>query len=293
MRSVKQVANYLRRHDAQNSTWIGVQLNDSVVFSTDFSGTGLACVILNGVRESTLRAAANTLSDFDGFISSIPHFANIIDQLSLDLTCKMFAKRVEILAKTPPDQMSLRVFADVNDVVDFLSLTKLSGKEIENFRARSIEAALKPSVFISYSTKDMKALERIQMLFAQTGCSVWFAPVDMKAGGLVTRQIDEAIDNFTYVVPVLSRDSIVSEWVAHEIIRGKRRERLNGERRVVYPVRLVAYDQLADWTLKDPQTGANYAEDIRSSFIPDFTIWEDAVELQNRFVKFARQLQLV
>ncbi|MGI8549631.1 MAG: hypothetical protein ACR2PL_02375 [Dehalococcoidia bacterium] len=54
------------------------------------------------------------------------------------------------------------------------------------------------------------------------------------------------------------------------------------DRRVLFPIRLIKYDELRDWECFDADTGKDLATEIREYFIPDFSIWDhdhDAYQL--------------
>lgn len=271
---------------------LGVNLNGSIMFLADLRSTSLGMANLPGVREATMRVTAAEFQDVDSQIEVLNRFGNIVDEETLRLTVFLIGKRSEILADKNPVDISLRTFSEINEIMDFLELTTLSGERLAQFRQECLDAENRPSVFISYSTKDTQAVESIHLLLSKTGCSIWFAPIEMKAGGDITAQLNAAIDTFTYVIPVLSRNSIASQWVGHEMIRAKRREQESGLQ-VLYPVRITGYEDLQDWQLKDPDTNQDYAAEFREMLIPDFSMWKDSVALQIEFVKFARQLKLI
>jgi hypothetical protein len=67
---------------------------------------------------------------------------------------------------------------------------------------------------------------------------------------------------------------MASEWVRTEIAKAGKRE-LREQRRMLFPVRLVAFETLRDWECFDADTGKDSAREIREYFIPDFSRWKD------------------
>jgi hypothetical protein len=275
-----------------NANWIGVQICGSIIFSADLSGTSLAHLILDGVQEATLRLMERQTSRSTGLLSIQRAMANVIDGKSLDKTAENFSQRTRMLAEKHVNELSLRIFAGVDEITKFLTLTNLSGTDIDEFEKKCLKATNRPSVFLSYSTKDTDAMDKIHSLFSQTGISVWFAPKNIRAGGSISEQLWDAINEFTYIIPVLSLNSIKSDWVSREIIYAKHKEKRLGSK-ILYPVRIISYDDLASWSVVDPSEGVDYAKAVRDTLIPDFSVWRDGVALQNEFLKFARQLKIV
>src|ERR1019366_4727022 len=130
------------------------------------------------------------------------------------------------------------------------------------------------SCFISYSTKDQEFAERLYADLQAKGVRCWFAPPDIKGGGKLHEQIDEAIRLHDRLLLILSKDSMNSEWVKTEIAKARKREVKEGKR-VLFPVRLAEFDVLRDWECFDGDTGKDSAREIREYFIPDFSNWKD------------------
>lgn len=87
-------------------------------------------------------------------------------------------------------------------------------------------------------------------------------------------QIDEAIRVYDRLLPVLSHDSMRSDWVVTEISKARKRE-LREKRRMLFPVRLIEFEELRDWECFDSDAGKDPAREIREYFIPDFSKWKD------------------
>jgi hypothetical protein len=146
------------------------------------------------------------------------------------------------------------------------------------------------SCFISYSTKDQEFAERLYADLQAKGVRCWFAPHDIKGGGKLHEQIDEAIRLHDRLLLILSKDSMNSEWVKTEIAKARKREVKEGKR-VLFPVRLVEFDVLRDWECFDGDTGKDSAREIREYFIPDFSKWKDHDSYQTAFQRLVSDLK--
>jgi hypothetical protein len=146
------------------------------------------------------------------------------------------------------------------------------------------------SCFISYSTKDQEFAERLHADLQAKGVRCWFAPHDMKGGRKLYEQIDAAIHFHDRVLLILSPDSINSEWVKREIDKALKRQGQE-KRDILFPIRLVKYEQLQSWEYLDTTTGKNIADEIRSYFIPDFSNWQDSDSYQKSFNRLLQDLK--
>ena len=130
------------------------------------------------------------------------------------------------------------------------------------------------SCFISYSTKDQDFADRLYADLQNKGVRCWFAPHDVQGGKKLHEQIDEAIRIHDKLLLILSPHSMESEWVKTEIAKARKRE-ARDQRRVLFPIRLAAFETLRDWECFDADTGKDSAREIREYFIPDFSEWKN------------------
>ncbi len=145
--------------------------------------------------------------------------------------------------------------------------------------------------FISYSTKDALFAERLHADLQAAGVRCWFASRDMKSGRKLHEQIDQAIYLHERVLLILSKDSIKSEWVRGEILKARERERTE-DRRVLFPISLMPFEELKQWKFLDTDTGEDLAREVRSYYIPDFSKWEtDHAIYREEFEKLLKSLQ--
>lgn len=130
------------------------------------------------------------------------------------------------------------------------------------------------SCFVSYSTKDQDFADRLHADLQNSGVRCWFATHDIAGGKKIHEQIDEAIRLYDRLLLILSDNSMKSSWVETEISKARKRE-LREKRRMLFPVRLVGFDELQAWECFDADTGKDSAREIREYFIPDFSNWKN------------------
>ena len=73
------------------------------------------------------------------------------------------------------------------------------------------------SCFISYSSKDEALAERLYADLQSHDVSCWYAPEDLKWGVYIRQGINEGIRLHDKLLLVLSKHSIASGWIEHEV----------------------------------------------------------------------------
>jgi hypothetical protein len=91
------------------------------------------------------------------------------------------------------------------------------------------------SVFISYSSKDRSFVERLATDLRSRGLYVWFDQWELKIGDSLIEKINAGITSQDYLIVVLSKASVRSQWVMKELNAALMRE-LNERRVVVLPI---------------------------------------------------------
>ena len=81
-----------------------------------------------------------------------------------------------------------------------------------------------------------------------------------------------------------------SRWVKTEIANARQKELVQG-RKVLFPIRLVDFEEIRQWKLFDADMGDDSAGEIRGYFIPDFSLWKDHDSYQQAFERLIRDLQ--
>jgi len=148
-----------------------------------------------------------------------------------------------------------------------------SGKAIEYY-----------SCFISYSSVDKDFTQRIFADLQNKGIRCWFAPDSLKIGDKVRQTIDNSIRIYDKLLVVLSKNSIMSQWVEKEVETAFNEERKRGDARtILFPIRL-------DNSVME--TNQAWATDIRlMRHIGDFTDWKNHDSYQKAFERLISDLK--
>jgi uncharacterized protein YjbI with pentapeptide repeats len=109
--------------------------------------------------------------------------------------------------------------------------------ELIGFYQRAAESASFHTAFVSYSSVDQDFADRIYADLQDAGIRVWLATEDLKTGDRFRQVIYDAIRAHDKLLLVLSRSSVVSEWVEDEVDAALDREKEEG-RSILFPVTL-------------------------------------------------------
>lgn len=146
------------------------------------------------------------------------------------------------------------------------------------------------SCFISYSAMDEQFARRLHERMRAANMRVWFAPEDLEGGRKLHEQLFQAIQLYDKLLLVLSPNSLQSPWVLSEIRKAREVERRE-DRRKLFPIRLMDYERLRDWTCFDADTGKDLAKEVREYFIPDFSNWKNHDAFEESFAKLLKDLK--
>lgn len=146
------------------------------------------------------------------------------------------------------------------------------------------------SCFISYSFEDDLFARTLNGRMEQAGLRVWFAPEDIQGGKKLHEQIEAAIRVHEKLLIVLSEASLQSEWVMTELRKAFKTERQSGKRKL-FPVRLVNFETLRDWSCFDADSGKDLAVELREYFMPDFSNWKDHDQFEAAFSRLLQDLK--
>lgn len=138
------------------------------------------------------------------------------------------------------------------------------------------------SCFISYSSKDEAFVRRLHADLQSRNVRCWFASEDLKWGARTRPSIDEAIRFHDKLLLVLSKNSVASGWVEHEVKTALAKER-EEKRTVLFPVRVdrAVFESPFDWA----------TEIRRERNIGDFTGWKNHDSYQKAFARLLRDLK--
>jgi uncharacterized protein YjbI with pentapeptide repeats len=148
---------------------------------------------------------------------------------------------------------------------------------------RATQAIQLSPLFISYSHQDSKFVNQIDQSLTKKGIRFWRDVHDMKAGRM-EKQIDQAIRQNPTLLLVLSKDSLESDWVEHEVrtARGLEKEM---KRDVLCPIAL-------DNSWKSNRWPARVMEQIKEYNILDFSDWQNEATFEQTFNKLVDGLGL-
>jgi hypothetical protein len=123
-----------------------------------------------------------------------------------------------------------------------LPLTFLRGCGLPEQLIKSLQSLLNEpikyhSCFISYASKDYAFAARLYADLWRKGVDCWFASKNMKIGDQLRRQIDEMIRAHEKVIVILSKHSVVSQWVEQEVETALARER-EQKTPTLFPIRI-------------------------------------------------------
>ena len=93
-------------------------------------------------------------------------------------------------------------------------------------------------VFLSHSSVDKAIVSRIAVDLANRGIPIWFASWELETGDSLYDRIFSGIDQTTYLVLVLSPDSVCSRWVGKELNAALAKEHQLG-RKVIIPIKIA------------------------------------------------------
>lgn len=86
-----------------------------------------------------------------------------------------------------------------------------------------------PNVFISHSSLDKTIARRLALELAKRGVEVWLDESAIKVGNSISRSVEEALENCTYVIVLLSPHALASNWVDREWRAAFSREMKSGQ----------------------------------------------------------------
>jgi len=153
-----------------------------------------------------------------------------------------------------------------------LSASEVTDIQYQIFSERTKGAFSINGVFISYAWgdkeddfNDSKFVEELRKQLYDAGLNVWLDRHNMIAGDIV-KQVDRAIRLNDVVIVVLSKWSVDSDWVEHELETARRKEKLEG-RDVLCPVAL-------DDSWKQRVDGDPLWRQLKKKLVVDFSEWD-------------------
>jgi uncharacterized protein YjbI with pentapeptide repeats len=164
-----------------------------------------------------------------------------------------------------------------------LTNEKLISIQYHIYDLRATQSIQISPLFISYSHTDKKFVDKLEKSLIAKGIRFWRDIHNMTAGKMET-QIDHAIRQNPTVLLILSKNSMNSDWVLHEVRKARELEKELG-RDALCPIALDDGWKSSRW----PQ---RVMEQIMEYNILDFSKWEDETTFQVKFAKLLSGLDL-
>jgi len=151
------------------------------------------------------------------------------------------------------------------------------------YELRATQALQISPLFISYSHQDKPFVDKMDTVLTEKGVRFWRDIHDATAGRLET-QIDRAIRQNPTVLLVLSKNSIKSDWVEHEVRTARELEKELG-RDALCPIALDDSWKSSPWPKR-------VIEQVMEYNILDFSKWENESTFEEKFIKLLNGLDL-
>jgi hypothetical protein len=216
----------LRGATLRGATLRGATLTLANLHAADLTGADLSGTDLT---MANLTVANLSGADFDKAVSGWTVFGDV------DLS---ETKNLETVAHRFPSTVGVDTLFKSKGKISDAFLRGCGVPEVLIEYLPTLIGAMQPiqfySCFISYSGKDDAFARRLHSRLEAEKLRVWFAPKDMRSGKKSKDQIDEAIQMYDRLLLVLSKESMKSNWVRHEIKRARQKERQTKEKRKIY-----------------------------------------------------------
>lgn len=138
------------------------------------------------------------------------------------------------------------------------------------------------SCFISYTSKDEDFARKLHTDLQKLGIRAWFAPNELRASEGTQDQLDAAIRAHDKLVLILSRESIKSQWVKHEVEKALNTER-ETQRTIIFPLKLD--DSI--FQISEP-----WMEPLKRINMLDFSSWRNEQLYMSSLSRLAKALTL-
>jgi hypothetical protein len=272
----------LRRASLRAASLIGADLRGATLRYADLVGAALIGADLRG---ADLRAAVLGGADLSQAVCESTSFGDV------DLSA---VKGLEAIKHHAPSTIGVDTLVRSRGKIPqaFLRGCGVPDPLIVNLAAAI--GAMRPiqfaSCFLSHHSKDQPFADRLRGRLERERLRVWDAPEDLRGGLASMDQINQANRVQDKLLLVLSRASMASEWVGHEVKRAVERERRE-KHRVLFPIGLTPWEDLKAWSAFDLGLGKDVAQLVREYQIPDFSNWKDQDAFEAAFARLLRDLK--
>jgi hypothetical protein len=146
------------------------------------------------------------------------------------------------------------------------------------------------SCFLSHHPKDQPFADRLHGRLEREKVRVWDAPEDLRGGLASMDQINQANRAHDKLLLVLSKASMASDGVRHEVKGAIEREKRE-KHRVLFPIGLSPWEDIQAWSAFDLGLGKDVARLVREYPIPDFSSWKDHDAFEAAFARLLEDLK--
>ena len=278
-------------------------LNEAVFRQADLSGATFSQAELHNTDMSRTKLAGANLTSADLKMSNLTNaslggtiFGNsdLSEITGLDMVHHIGPSEISTSVLTRSKGKIPEVFlrgcglSDVDIEYAKLSSPDLSNEEINKilyriYDLRATQALQISPLFISYSHADSAFVDQLEYRLNKKGIRFWRDIHDMTAGR-IEEQIDKAISQNRTVLLILSKHSLKSDWVEHEV-RKAREIATNAGRDTLCPVALDDSWKKSPWP-------ARVMEQIMEYNILDFSAWDDDRKFGDMFRRLIDGLEL-
>lgn len=268
----------LSKANLKSANLFGADLSEAYLFETDLSGSKLNGANLRGTYIGQTRFNSIDFSQTMG-----------LDEIEYMEPCFIGIDTFRLSkGKLPAVFLRGCGLSDADIEYTKLSNPELSNEEITRilYKIHDLRASQSVQIsplFISYSQGDGIFVDKLENYLYKIGIRFWRDVHDGKAGRL-EKQIDRAIRQHPIVLLVLSRNSLQSDWVEHEVRMARQLEKETG-RDVLCPVTLDKSWVSSPWPKR-------VMEQIMEYNILDFSAWKDDVKFEGMFRKLIDGLEL-
>jgi len=250
----------------------------------NFTGANLARAYLVGTNLSHAELSNAYLSEANLEGANFSHAVLSVSTFSENDLSKV--KGLETVDHLSPSTIGIDVIFHSKGIIPEVFLRGCGIPESFILQIPALVASVEPiqfyKCFISYSSKDQKFADRLYADLQNKGVRCWLASEDLKIGAKIRPGIDEAIRLHDKLLLVLSKCSVVSDWVEQEVETALERERKE-KRLILFPIRL-------DETVMKVEGG--WPALIRNTRnIGDFCKWKQHDSYSKAFDRLLRDLK--
>jgi uncharacterized protein YjbI with pentapeptide repeats len=266
----------------------GANLVQTNLTGANLSGANLNCANLSGaILENADLTGANLFraildeanlvgADFSETEVGYTKFSNV------DLSA---ARGLETLKHFAPSSIGIDTIciSEKKIPADFLRCAGVPEKLIDYVQCMEDKALRFHSCFISYSSKDQAFAEKLRASLEDNGVKCWLAPETLSCGEKIYAELDQGKKGDYKVLPVISENSIASQWIGAKLERARQCE-IRENRRCLFPVRLV--------NLREKINGApEIPGELQEYGIQDFSDWENNDSYRKAFERLLAEMR--